>query len=670
MSYRFLVITEKPSSARKIAYALDDSGSPRSAKYGKVSFYLASRGNDELVVVSAVGHLYTIKPKDKGWNYPVFDIKWVPTYIENKKASYTKQYLDAIVELSKNINYYISACDYDQEGSLIAFNIIKYGIGENALAKSRRMFYSTLTSKELTYAWENLKETLDFSIAAAGKARHEADWLFGINLSRALTISARRYMDPKKVLSIGRVQGPTLKYVYNLEQSIQSFVPVPYWKVSAETIIDGITYSLEYEKPKLEREVHAKEVAEACRGKTGKVTEIKKEESRTLPPPPFNLGDLQRGAYKHFRLNPSATLAVAQKLYLGAYISYPRTESNKIPPNIDVKDILESLSKNSVYESRAKELISEKRFKTRPGKGDDPAHPAIHPTGQKPRKLKPEEQHVYDLIVCRFLASLGKPLVQMKTDVTVDVNRHLFYVRGVATQRPGWTKQYKPYYKSKDQLIPEIKLGEEIPVTKFSTRRYYTKPPVRYNASSLVRKMEQEEIGTKATRSNIVDTLYRRGYIKGQSISITSIGENIIETLQRYCPEIIQVDLTRELEEELRLIEEGEKVPDIVFDEVVSELRPILSKFKENETQIGASISSALDRSVKDAADHCKVCTRGKANDSVFCRRHYEAYTNIETGFKQWRYALGYPWLEYLEKIRTISGTGSYVEEIINNILD
>ncbi|TRO55595.1 DNA topoisomerase I, partial [Candidatus Bathyarchaeota archaeon] len=423
---RFLVITEKPSSARKIAYALSDSGSPRTAKYGKVSFYIVDHGGDELVVVSAVGHLYSIEQKGRGWTYPVFDIKWTPTYTQNKKASYTKQYLDAITGLAKSVDGYVSACDYDQEGSLIAFNILRFGVGEGSLAKSRRMLYSTLTTKELVNSWKNLTQSLDYPVIAAGKARHEADWLFGINLSRALTIASRRFIDSKKVLSIGRVQGPTLKFVYDLEESIQSFVPVPYWRILAETIIDDVVYSLEYEKPRLEREVHAKEVAAACRGKTGKVVDIKAEETRTPPPPPFNLGDLQREAYRHHKMSPSATLASAEKLYLGAYISYPRTESNKIPPSIDVKDILESLSRNPQYVTEAKELIFEKRFRARPGKGDDPAHPAIHPTGQRPARLKPEEQKIYDLVVRRFLASLGKPLIQLKTDVSIDVNGHIF----------------------------------------------------------------------------------------------------------------------------------------------------------------------------------------------------------------------------------------------------
>ena len=669
LSSRFLVITEKPSSARKIAYALDDNGSPRNAKYGKVTFYLSKREEDELVVVSAVGHLYSIQQIGKGWTYPVFDIEWVPAYKQNKRASYTKQYLDAIIGLSRNMDGYVSACDYDQEGSLIAYNIIRHGIGENAISRSKRMLFSTLTSKELVSSWENRGDSLDYPVIAAGKTRHETDWLFGINLSRALTIAVRRYLDFKKVLSIGRVQGPTLKFVYDLEQEINSFIPIPYWKVSAETTMDDEAYSLEYEKTRLEREVHAKEVAKACRGKTGLVTDIKSMESRTLPPPPFNLGELQREAYRHFKMNPSATLDAAEKLYLGAYISYPRTESNKIPPSIDIKDILENLSKNPEYDA-VKELIREKRFKPRQGKGDDPAHPAIHPTGQRPRRLNQEEQRIYDLIVRRFLASLGKPLIQSKTDASVDVNGYLFFLRGVLTQKPGWTKYYAGYCKSKDQPIPEITIGQKLPISKLSTRRMYTKPNSRYNASSLIRKMENEKVGTKATRSNIVDTLYRRDYIKGQQISITDLGENTIETLLQYCPEIIEVQLTRDLEEELEAIEAGEKDIDAVFQDIVERLKPILAQFKESEEQIGRTISNAIHgKESSNLDDLCKICHRTRIEGSVYCERHTIAYDNLEDGFKQWRYALGYQWLEYLEKIIKISKTGLYAKEIIKDIL-
>ena len=257
-------------------------------------------------------------------------------------------------------------------------------------------------------------------------------------------------------------------------------------------------------------------------------------------------------------------------------------------------------------------------------------------------------------------------MIQLKTDVTVDVNGHIFYLRGVMTQKKGWTSLYQPYYKSKDQALPEIQMEQEIPVSKLSTRRQYTKPPTRYNASSLIRKMEQEKIGTKATRSNIVDTLTYRGYIRGQSIAVSRLGEKTVETLERYCPEIIQVQLARDLEEELERIEAGEKQAGDVFDEVVDELKPILAKFKENEAQIGRSLSGST---VSESGAGCQICGLENEEGSVFCKHHQIAYENIEAGFQKWRYALGYQWQEYLEKLLKVSGTGDYAVEIINNIL-
>jgi DNA topoisomerase-1 len=668
---RFLIITEKPSSTRKIAYSLDDKGAPKNVKFGKVTFYVANRGEDELIIVSAVGHLYSIEQEGGGWTYPVFDIKWVPKYRQNNTDSYTRKYLNTIIKLSKNIDVYVSACDYDQEGSLIAYNIIKNGIGETALAKSKRMLYNTLTSKELSYSWENMNNALDYHVIAAGKVRHEADWLLGINLTRALTISARRYLDFKKVLSIGRVQGPTLKFIYELEQRINSFIPIPYWKISAETVIDGETYSLHYEKPRLEQEVQARVVAKNCRGMIGTVQNIKYKEMRTSAPPPFNLGDLQREAYRYFKMNPSITLKTAERLYLGAYISYPRTESNKIPPSINVKEILKSLSKNPDYELESIQLIQQKRFSPRLGKGDDPAHPAIHITGQRPGRLKQEEQRIYDLIVRRFLASLGKSLVQLKTDVDVDVNGHLFHLNGLITQRVGWTFYYGKYYSSNDHVLPKFTKGKEVSISKLTTRRQYTKHVPRFNASSLIRKMKQERVGTKSTRSNIIETLYRRGYIRSQQISITSLGENIIEVFSLYCPDIIQVKFTRDLEELLLQIETGKKDSSVVYDEVVEELKPILTQFKINEEKIGKKISDAIQgKTSDDSGNRCKVCYRNKIQGSVYCKKHNSVFEKIESNFLLWRYALGYQWLEYLEKLNKINGTGIYVKEVINNILN
>jgi len=591
---RFLVITEKPSSARRIAQALDEEGRPASLREGSVQYHVARREGDELLVVSALGHLYALTQVGRGWTYPVYEMKWVPANQVNRTNPRIKAHIKTISTLSRGVDRFVSACDYDQEGSLIGYNALRYAVGERSLTRSRRMLYSTLTNTDLVKAWETMKPTLDYHDIAAGKTRHEADWLFGINLSRALTLAVREASGAKMTLSIGRVQGPTLSFVKERETGIRGFVPIPYWKVYAETVISSEAYPLEYEKKRLEREVNARELASECRGRDGNVIEVERRSERLLPPPPFNLGDLQREAYRVFKLSPKTTLRAAEKLYLGTYISYPRTNSQRLPPTLDLRGILRNLSKHPAYAKYAEELMSRSRLKPRQGSKDDPAHPAIHPTGAKPRRLQENEAKTYDLIVKRFLSCLGEPAIRDKIEAEVDINGHSFYLRGSKTTIKGWLDIYAPYVEDKETALPELEVGMVIPVAKLSTRRSYTKPPQRFNPSSLLRHMENHEIGTKATRTNIIDTLYRRGYIAGRRINMTDLGLCIVETLEEYCPRILSVEMTRELEESLKEIQVSNKNPEAVIEDVKEALKPILAQFKDKEGEIGAAIAEAV----------------------------------------------------------------------------
>ena len=171
------------------------------------------------------------------------------------------------------------------------------------------------------------------------------------------------------------------------------------------------------------------------------------------------------------------------------------------------------------------------------------------------------------------------------------MNGHTFYIKGDHTIDPGWTLFYQPYFKSKDTPLPEVIVGMVLPITKLSTRRQYSKPPARFTASSLVRKMEDEGIGTKATRSNIIDTLRRRGYIRGQKVTITGLGSNVIEALAEYSPDIIDVNLTKTLETELDRIESGTGSAEEVIKTTISTLDAVLKRFKEKEVEIGASLT-------------------------------------------------------------------------------
>jgi DNA topoisomerase-1 len=614
LSKKILVITEKPSSAKRIADALDETNQPKTMQKNNVTYYCANRNGNALLIVSAIGHLYTISQRGKEWNYPVFEYEWLPIHLVDKSRKKAKLYIDTIKTLADDIDNYVSACDYDLEGSLIAYNILRYAVGKSSLIKSKRMRYSTLTKQELQNSWDNLNNNLDYPEIQAGKTRHEVDWLYGINLSRALTRSIRNILGFHKILSVGRVQGPTLSFIKDKEKEIQSFVPLTYWKIFAETKIDNEKYSLEYEKSRLEREIEARNLAKKCRGKIGKVINIERITEKSLPPYPFNLSDLQRETFKYFKINPKETLSIAENLYLSAYISYPRTNSQQIPETINIKDILDKLSKNEAYSEKVNKLQKLDKLIPRQGLKKDPAHPAIHPTGETPKRIKGNYQKIYDIIVKRFLSSISSPAESSRTLVEINVEGFRFYLKGNETINLGWMEFYEPYIKIKEKILPKIEKNMNIPITNLRTRRNYTNPPRRYNESSLIRYMENQNIGTKATRTNIIDTLYKRDYIKGKSIKLSKLGFVITETLEQFCKDIVSVQMTRVLEEKLEKIQLGKLNSEKVIEETKEELKPILKTFKFNKEEIGAKIAKTIiDIEEKEKyLGQCPSCDKGK----------------------------------------------------------
>ncbi len=608
---RILVICEKPRAAQRIAEALDEGGKPLKRRMMGVAYYLARRDGDELVIVSALGHLYTVAQRGGRWTYPIFDFTWVPVHEADRRAGKRRVFIEAIKRLSRDVEGYVSACDYDIEGSLIAYNILRYTCGESSLKAARRMRFSALTRRDILRAWENMSGTLDFPLIEAGRARHEVDWLFGINLSRALTLSVKRASGFYRTLSIGRVQGPTLSFIRDREIEVRTFVPRPYWVIEAEAEIGGRRLKVEYAGGRIEREAEALEIERRCGGRVGLLKAVSRSRHRIQPPTLFNLGDLQREAYRVFRYSPSKTLRLAESLYLDAYISYPRTSSQKLPPTIDVREILSGL-RETAYGPLVEELLSRKTLRPREGRMDDPAHPAIHPTGVAPKGLKGAGARIYDLICRRFMASLGEEAVRERVKAEIDVEGHLFHLKGGRVIEAGWMRFYRPYVREKEVELPPLEEGMPIRLLKVEAVRRFTKPPSRYNQSSLLKRMEEAEIGTKATRAEILDTLYRRGYVEGDPMRITDLGFAIVETLSHYCPEILSVEMTRSLERKLEAIRLGEIKADEVVEEAVEALKPILKRFKEREMAIGLEINRAIRGDIirANTLGNCPRCGR------------------------------------------------------------
>jgi len=609
-----LIIAEKPDAALRIAQALDEKGKPKKKMEKKVPFFEAQRDGEKLIVVPALGHLYTVTQEMGRRNfYPVFNYKWAPRHAAEKGAKQVEKWIKVISDLAKNIDDFVNACDYDIEGSLIGYMVLKYACN-NSEDKSKRMKYSTLMKRELEHAYQNLMPHLDFPLVEAGRARHEVDWLYGVNLSRALTIAAANWSKWYSTLSTGRVQGPTLKFLVEREKEIQSYVPIPYWSIKAVVDINGSPYEVAFEKEKIDTKREADDVVKKCAGKKGTIKDISLKEFRQMPPIPFDIGGLQAEVYRLFGFTPSRTLRIAERLYLEAMISYPRTSSQKLPPIINYNEILTSLSKREDYRKLASELLAQKTLQPNEGRKEDPAHPAIYPTGLiAERPLDESEQKLYDLVVRRFMAVFGEPALKQTMNIAIDVEGYLFHLYGRRVLESGWLKFYEQLVKSDEVLLPTLEVGQKIPFKEVAREDKFINPPPRYNPSSLLKLMEEQSIGTKATRAEIIDTLYDRNYIQDERMLVTDLGFHVIDTLERYCPDVISVELTRELEERMEKIEVGKESREVVLDDAITKLKPILDEFKQKEKEIGKELNEAIRkaRAQERTVGPCPICGSG-----------------------------------------------------------
>lgn len=591
-----LILCEKPDAALRLAEAIDKFNKPKKIERRGVPYYEASDGEKKVLVCSALGHLYGIDVKGvRGRrHYPVWDFTWKPKHEIERGQKKQELWLKTINELSEQADLFINACDYDIEGSLIGYMILKYACG-GADSKARRMKFSTLTPEELCEAYVKLHPQLDYPLVNAGMCRHEVDWLYGINISRALTESAYSYSARYATLSTGRVQGPTMRFIVDREKELLCFAPSPYWMIRAKVEVDGAKVEAEYELDRVEVLEDAEGVVRECSGKKGLIQNLDTRSNRVSSPNPFDLPSLQAECYRHFGFTPSQTLGIAERLYLDALTSYPRTSSQKLPPTIGYREILEALSKQPNYRAGAEMLLSAEALTPNEGGKTDPAHPAIYPTGVTPkRRLESREQKLYDLIVKRFMATFGSTAVRQSNKATIRVGRHTYYLRGSRLVKKGWIELYEPYSEFEEVTLPPLKVGQEVLFKNVFCEGKFTQPPPRYNPSSLLRLMEDENIGTKATRADIVDTLYRRGYIKGERIEATPLAFNVTKLLLKHCPKVLDVSFTRELEGMMENIELGKESREHVVLEAVEQLRPVIASLKESEKIIGKELSETI----------------------------------------------------------------------------
>ena len=592
-----LIITEKPQAASKIASAL---GKVVKRDINKIPYYEVNRDGKKIMVACAVGHLFTLKQINSGSEFPVFGITWVPNHFVLKK-DFSKKYYDAIGKLVKDAGSLTVATDFDVEGEVIGMNIIRHLCGQK---DASRMKFSTLTSGELNNSYENKLPHLEWGQAIAGETRHYLDWFYGINLSRAL-MSAIKSTGRFKIMSIGRVQGPSLNLIVKKEREIQAFSPRIYWQIFI-TVKNSHRVELKHNKDIFDRKELAK--FENLVGKHAQA-ETKKTEQKILPNPPFNLTTLQTEAYKFHGITPSGTLQIAQSLYLSGLISYPRTSSEKLPDSINYREIVKKLT----GDFNASGLI--KREKPVEGKKSDPAHPSIYPTGEK-QILSGEEEKIYNLIVRRFLSLFCEDAVVDNKKITAIVDGLAFSIKGLAVRKRAWMEIYPVRLQEKE--IPD--LDGEVSIISQRTEEKETQPPKRFTPASIISELEKRNLGTKSTRASILETLYDRGYVKDKSITATPIGMSLISTLEKYSPIIIDDKLTRNFEKEMEFIQNSkkgfEKKEEAVIEKAKKIIIDISGDFEKHKSKIGNELVSAQDElreqeKIENTIMQCPKCGAG-----------------------------------------------------------
>jgi DNA topoisomerase-3 len=581
-----LVIAEKPSVGRDLAKVLPGA-------FDKHEGYLEG---PEHVVTWAVGHLVQLADPDeyderfKKWR--MADLPIVPPRFRLVvRDERSKKQMNVVKRLlaRDDVPEVINACDAGREGELIFAYLYEKSGSKKPV---QRLWLNSMTRAAIEDAFGHLRPGADLaSLQDAARSRSEADWIVGMNTTRAATIRLRSSFDG--TVSLGRVQTPTLAILARREEEIRAFVPEPYWVVDASFEADpSRTYEGRYyagANPRVKTADEAAAIVSACDGQTGQITKLEKSERRERAPLLYDLTSLQRDANSRFRFSARRTLAAAQRLYEEhAALTYPRTNSRFITSDMvpTIKPIARLVGERAEYTKASQYVVGLDVLPLGRVVNNERVtdHHAIIPTLAERHpvdKMSDDDRKVYDLVVRRFLAVFHPEAVFENTRVETTVLEHVFRTRGKLMLVPGWRGVYGELPDSerpeddegREQQLPRLEKGEDARVREIVSEEKETKPPRRYTEGSLLGAMEtagklveEEElreamkdsgIGTPATRAAIIERLITVGYIErdGAALVVTEKGLNVIRLLGEHA--LTSPGLTGEWEHRLANIETG-----------------------------------------------------------------------------------------------------------------
>lgn len=634
---RILVLAEKPSVGRDIAEVLGCKG--------KGDGFLAG---EKYIVSWAVGHLVTLwepeeyNPAYKKWRLETLPI--IPEVMKIKPITATEKQFRIIKSLmdDKNIDYIICATDAGREGELI----FRYTYeAANCTKPFKRLWISSMTDDAIKEGFAALKDGAEYdNLYHSARCRSEADWLVGMNASRVFTLKYNA------LLSVGRVQTPTLAIIVNRQKEIDNFVPQDYFEVnSIYEGFKGVWFDAETKESKISNKSKAEEIAEKIKGKDGIVTAVDNDKKKQVPPLLYDLTELQRDCNKKFGYSAQKTLDIIQNLYeKRKMVTYPRTDSRYLSSDM-VGKIKSTLSKINIepYKEYVSYVIGLPKLPITKRIIDDSKitdHHAIIPTDVVPnlRSLSKEEFNAYDLIVKRFVCVFYPNYEYTITKITTEVENESFLTKGKTILKLGWMELYKSKDKkaedegsdkkddadTEEQELPKLKKKDAVHVVDSEVVQKKTKAPSAYNEASLLSAMENagrfvedEELkeqlkdgglGTPATRAAIIERLIQVGYIarKGKTLYPTEKGMKLIEIVPF---ELKSPETTGKWEKGLTSISKGKLGSGRFMQSIQRYVRYIIKEASQNKSSVVFQDERKHDpnRQSLPSFGTCPICKKG-----------------------------------------------------------
>src|SRR6478609_206614 len=607
-----LIVTEKNNSAKKIAEALS-GGSNGADKTFKVPFYTWTDENgNEQMTIGLKGHVL-------GPAFPEGYSNWQKTDLHDLidaeliKEPTDKNVVKAIRKVAKEADELVIATDFDREGELIGLEALEEMLDanpqlgsregtEDGTLKIKRARYSALTKEEIEEAFGNLDE-LSYPLANAGAARQDIDLLWGATLTRAVSLSTRRF--GSNFLSVGRVQSPTLGLIVEREMERRAHVAKPFWEVFARFEHPDGGFEAHHSVDKFWEKAEA-DAALAGTSSPGTVKSVTARKNTRKPPTPYNTTAFSTDASSRLGITPASAMRIAEDLYMDGFISYPRTDNTVYPSSLPVRELISSLVRVKEF-SAAAGLLDQAELKPTRGKKETTDHPPIYPTQAiHPGALDGSKKRVYELVVRRFLATFSPPMITESTRADIEAGDQTYFVRGSVVVDPGYAAIYT-YARSADEEIPKLVEGQALQLEGDPwVLDKETQPPSRISQAKLIEMMEERGLGTKATRADIIQKLFDRGYVYSNPPIPTETGIALYEGFKNFVPAMATPEMTAQLESEMDQIAAGE----MTKDGVVGDSRELLHK---TWTEIDASRED-LAKVVWKGMDEdrilgpCKVC--------------------------------------------------------------